>query len=104
MVALSACNTAYGKLQLGEGIISLARAFAYAGAKSIITTHWSVNDQNSSKLMTAFYQSLIQKGLPKDEALRAAKLQFLKKNKKDKGHPYYWAPFIGIGDMSPIQN
>ena len=104
MVVLSACNTAYGKLQKGEGIISLARAFAYAGSKSIITTHWSVDDKSTGELMEDFYQELINNKLPKNEALRQAKLNYIQLNKGLKAHPYFWAAFIGIGDMSPIQN
>lgn len=104
MVVLSACNSANGRLQRGEGIISMARAFAYAGAKSIITTHWSINDNSTSILMESFYRFLIKDKLPKDEALRQAKLEYIDKHRGLKAHPFYWAAFIGIGDMSPIQN
>lgn len=100
MVVLSACETGIGKLQRGEGIISLARAFAYAGAKSIFTTLWQVNDEKMKELMVAFYRYL-KKGKEKDEALRLAKLDFLKKHEKELlgGHPFFWAGMIGIGDM-----
>ena len=101
MVVLSACKTAYGKLQKGEGIISMARAFAYSGAKSIITSHWSVDDKSTSIIMEDFYKGLA-KGMSKDKALRIAKLNYLKKNKGLRAHPFYWAAFIGIGDMSKI--
>jgi len=104
MVVLSACNTAYGKLQKGEGVISMARAFAYAGAKSIITTHWSVDDASTGTLMEEFYKQLIKNRSTKDEALRAAKLNFIKSHKGLKAHPYFWAAFVAIGDMEPIQN
>jgi CHAT domain-containing protein len=104
MVVLSACNTAYGKLQKGEGVISMARAFAYSGAKSIITTHWSVDDASTGVLMEDFYRQLIQYSSTKDEALRAAKMNFIKNNKGLKAHPYFWAAFVAIGDMRPIQN
>lgn len=98
MVVLSACETGIGKLQRGEGIISLARAFAYAGAKSIITSLWAVNDTKTKDLMVSFYKNL-RKGKSKSEALREAKLSLIDKNL----HPYYWAGFIGIGDMSKLR-
>lgn len=100
MVVLSACETGLGKLSKGEGIISLARAFSYAGARSVITTLWRVNDQETANLMIDFYEQL-QAGQSKDEALWQAKKRFL-----DEGihpHPYYWAGFMPIGNMSPIE-
>jgi CHAT domain-containing protein/Tfp pilus assembly protein PilF len=99
MVVLSACETGVGEIQQGEGVISLARAFTYAGAKSVVTTLWQVNDEKSKILMIDFYKYL-RRGLPKQEALWRAKQDFMKKIKSD---PYYWAGFIGIGDMSPIK-
>ena len=100
LVVLSACETGIGKLQRGEGVVSLARAFAYAGAKSIVTTLWKVSDEQSKNLMSSFYKYL-SKGKDKDEALRLAKLDFLKANEKrtELLHPFFWASFIGIGDM-----
>lgn len=104
MVVLSACETGIGKLQRGEGIISLARAFAYAGAKSIVTTLWKVKDQQTKDLAVSFYKYLHNRK-SKDEALQLAKREFLEKNKKNTEllHPYFWAGFIGIGDMSAIR-
>lgn len=100
MVVLSACETGTGELQRGEGVISLARGFSYAGAKSIITTLWSVDDQKTKNLMEGFY-GYIKAGQPKDAALRQAKLDFIDHYSHD-AHPFYWAAFIPIGDMSPI--
>ena len=102
MVVLSACETGIGKLQRGEGIISLARAFAYAGAKSIVTSLWSVNDSKTKDLMLLFYKNL-RKGQSKSNALRAAKLSFIAKNDNPNAHPFYWAGFIGIGDMTKLK-
>lgn len=101
MVVLSACETGIGELQRGEGIISLARGFSYAGAKSIITTLWSVNDRSTQKLMELFYMHLAE-GKRKDEALRAAKLIYLEQYPHLGKSPYFWAGIIPIGDMSPI--
>ncbi len=102
LVTLSACETGIGELQNGEGIISLARAFAYAGAKSIVTSLWSVSDAKTKDLMVDFYKNLRRGGL-KDEALRQAKLDYLKRNKGQAAHPFFWAGFIGIGDMAPVR-
>jgi CHAT domain-containing protein/tetratricopeptide (TPR) repeat protein len=102
LVTLSACETGIGELKDGEGIISLARAFAYAGAKSIVTSLWSVSDAKTKDLMLGFYKN-IHKKAPKDEALRQAKLEFLKRNKGLAAHPFYWAGFVGIGDMGALK-
>ncbi|MFT5167626.1 MAG: CHAT domain-containing protein/Tfp pilus assembly protein PilF [Saprospiraceae bacterium] len=105
MVVLSACETGIGKLQKGEGIVSLARAFAYAGAKSIFNTLWKVDDIKTKDLMVYFYKNL-KKGETKDEALRNAKLKYLQgtKNNGEALHPFFWAGMIGIGDMSAISS
>ncbi len=99
MIVLSACETGIGKLQKGEGIMSLARGFSYAGAKSIITTLWRVNDQKTTQIILDFYQNLDKKQ-SKDQALWTAKQQMIKEGLY--AHPYYWAGFIGIGNMTPI--
>ncbi len=101
MVVLSACETGIGELQVGEGIISLARGFSYAGAKSIITSLWSVNDQKTQELMESFY-TYIKDDMPKDAALRQAKLDFIEKHFHE-AHPFYWAAFIPLGDMTPVE-
>ena len=99
LVVLSACETGIGKLQRGEGIISLARAFAYAGAKSIVTTLWEVNDKSTSELMRYFYREL-NRGKDKDEALRAARLRYLKEQTSvEMCHPFFWSAFVPVGDM-----
>ena len=102
LVVLSACETGIGKLQRGEGIISLARAFAYAGAKSIVTSLWSINDKSTSELMRFFYREL-RRGKDKDEALRMARLRFLKESSVRNAHPFFWAAFLPLGDMRPVK-
>lgn len=105
LVFLSACETGLGKLHEGEGIISLARGFSYAGAKSIITTLWSISDRHSTWLVLKFYEYLDQ-GYNKDEALWLARKEFMSSeeflNNEDR-HPFYWAAFTPIGDMSPVK-
>ncbi len=102
LVFLSACETAQGELQRGEGIISLARAFAYAGAKSIITTLWQVDDTATKDISIDFYKNL-KKGFPKDVALRQAKLRHIKSARSAQKHPFFWAAMIGIGDMEAVK-
>ncbi len=99
MVVLSACETGQGEFLKGEGVVSLARAFFYAGAKSIVTTLWSIDDASTRKLIHLFYQN-INKGLSKSAALRQAKIQYVEEESRP--HPFYWAAFITIGDMEAI--
>lgn len=97
LVVLSACEAGRGKLQKDEGIISLARAFVYAGCESIITTLWNAHDETTADISKRFHEYL-KDGLQTDEALRKAKLGFLDSELKNKyEHPYYWANFVLIG-------
>ena len=105
LVVLSACETATGKLRRGEGIVSLARAFSFAGAKSLVTSLWKVDDTATKDLMTGFYRHL-RDGKAKDAALQQAKLDFLENNRTDSGaklHPFFWAGFIALGDMQALK-
>lgn len=102
LAVLSACNTGFGKLLQGEGLMSLSMAFSYAGCPSLIMSLWRVPDQATSAIMVAFYAGL-KEGQAKDVALREAKLQYLTSvQAPELAHPYYWAGFIPSGDMSPI--
>ncbi|WP_299603898.1 CHAT domain-containing tetratricopeptide repeat protein [uncultured Aquimarina sp.] len=104
LVALSACQTGLGKLEKGEGMLSLARGFSYAGAKSLVNTLWKINDQTTADLMYDFYKNL-NKSLPKDQALREAKLTYLKNAEDDLlMHPYYWSGFMISGDTTPLES
>lgn len=102
LVVLSACNTGYGKLQKGEGINSLAYAFAYAGCPSIVMSQWQVDDKSTSQLMTHFYKN-ISAGMDKSSALRNAKLEFLKDPSSPYSNPSYWGGFVLMGDIEPIE-
>jgi CHAT domain-containing protein len=102
MVVLSACETGLGKMEHGEGIRSLGRSFMESGAKSTVISLWNVNDESTARIMTDFYKYL-SKGKKKNEALRLAKLDYIKKSIKGKSHPYFWAAFIPAGDMSVIK-
>lgn len=100
LVVLSACETAVGELQRGEGIISLARAFAYAGAKSIVTTLWPADDLATKDLMLQFHRSLFQ-GDAKDLALQKAKKKLMESSQT--AHPFFWAGFVPVGDMGKLK-
>ncbi len=101
MVVLSGCNTGSGKLQKGEGVMSLARAFLYAGCPSIIMTLWNVEDVSSSAIMIEFYRNL-KNGYTKDEALRRAKVSYIEQADPLKAHPYFWLGYVSIGKQSPL--
>lgn len=104
MAVLSACNTAYGQLLRGEGVMSLARAFNYAGASAVVASLWSMPDHSTSEIMLLFYQYL-RDGRPKDEALRLAKLEYLRNDALSSPStrtPAHWAPAIVIGDIHPV--
>jgi CHAT domain-containing protein/tetratricopeptide (TPR) repeat protein len=102
LVVLSACETGYGKFEQGEGVISLARSFMYAGTPSLVVSLWQVNDQSTSLIMSNFYQ-YIADGLPKDVALRKAKLDYLKIAKNIDAHPAFWSAFIQLGDTTSVK-
>ncbi|MEO9872607.1 CHAT domain-containing protein [Ekhidna sp.] len=101
VVVLSACNTGVGKINKGEGALSLALSFFYAGAKSVLMSQWPVNDLSTSKLMEAFYKYL-SSDFSKSEALRKAKLDYLKEANEALAHPYYWGGFVLVGDPDPL--
>lgn len=101
MVALSACETGVGSLRRGEGVVSLARGFSHAGANSLVTTLWRISDHESAALMQRYYKDL-KAGLPKDEALRQAKINYLDEASANRAHPFFWAAFVTIGDMEPL--
>ena len=103
MVVLSACNTGMGQIQLGEGIYSLGRAFSYAGAESLVSTLWSVNDESTKEIMIYFYKNL-KKGMTKDKALQKAKLIYIKNQETNvNSNPLYWAGFVAYGDMKELR-
>lgn len=102
LVVLSACNTALGKLNKGEGLIGITRGFQYAGVPSAVISLWEVDDQSTNQIMKYFYRYL-KKGFNKSRALRLAKSDYLKNADSVHRDPYYWAPYILTGNASPIQ-
>jgi CHAT domain-containing protein len=93
MVTLSACHTGVNKVFPGDELHGLMRGFLYAGAPSVVASLWAVSDQSTAELMREMYAA-IRQGSTKRAALRRAQLAI----KDDYGHPYYWAPFVLMGD------
>ncbi|MHC9539721.1 MAG: tetratricopeptide repeat protein [Vulcanimicrobiota bacterium] len=93
LVVLSACNTAGGKLYSGDDIVGLSRAFMYAGSPVVLASLWRVSDVSTAELMKNFHQEL-KTGESEAQALREAQLKTMEKY----SHPYYWAPFVVIGE------
>jgi CHAT domain-containing protein len=101
LAVLSACNTGTGKINKGEGVMNLSRAFMYAGCPNIVMSLWQVQDQSSSQIMYTFFENL-KKGLPKDESLREAKIKYLSTADPFQSHPAHWAAFVLLGDGQPL--
>lgn len=126
LVVLSACDTALGKLSSGDELVGLTRAFIYAGTPSVIASLWKVDDASTARLMSSFYTNLKTK--TKVESLRQAQLEMIQGETNPRllaqrgvggigklsdahaalslhqhdvistSHPYFWAPFILVGD------
>lgn len=97
---LSACNTGLGKIQVGEGVFGLRRAFQVAGAKTVIMSLWPVEDETARTWMTALYREHFSAGRSTSESVRAASLSALRQRRAKhlSTNPFYWAPFIAAGD------
>lgn len=94
LVVLSACQTGKGRIENAEGIIGLPRAFFYAGARSMLTTLWKINDKSAAEIMPSFYRHLTE-GKNMARALRLAKLEMLKSSMS---HPFHWGGLVLNGD------
>lgn len=100
LLVLSACETAGGAAQSGEGLMSLSRAFMYAGADAVLSTLWKTEDRVSNYLMQKMYVYM-QTGLPPEEALRKAKINLLTSGEIGARYlsPNYWANFVYAGHV-----
>jgi CHAT domain-containing protein len=101
LVTLSACKTGLargtkGGFPMGDDLVGVSRAFIHAGAPSVIASLWNVSDESTVTLMRSFYRNLMT--MSKPEALRQAQLDITKSSLTIYSHPYYWAPFILVGD------
>ena len=101
LVTLSACETGLargtkGDLPQGDDLVGLSRAFIHAGAPSVIASLWKVSDESTVEMMRSFYQNL--RTMSKAEALQKAQLELAKSRVSIYTHPYFWAPFVLVGD------
>lgn len=104
LAVLSACHTGFGKLHKGEGVYSLARAFAIAGVPSTVMSIWRLHENTAPVLMAAFFKYL-KAGKTKDEALQLSKKEFLKNDAHyESTHPFYWAGVTVNGDVCALHD
>ena len=98
LVVLSACDTGRGHVELGQGVHGLRRALMIAGAESLVTSLWKVNDETTRELMEGYYRNLVE-GHGRTAALNRA----MRDLRRRQPHPHFWAPFIPIGKNAPLQ-
>ena len=101
MVVLTSCNTGTGMLVNGEGILSLARGFLYAGSRSVVMSMWEVEDTSAPEVIRGFYKNM-RSGQAKSSALRSARIRFLSTADQARSHPYYWSALVIYGDDTPL--
>jgi tetratricopeptide (TPR) repeat protein/CHAT domain-containing protein len=98
-VILSACNTAAGNAKGAESLSGLARAFFYAGARSLLVSHWEVASEPTVKLITKAVSELKRDPkIGRAEALRRSMLSMINTGKDYEAHPAFWAPFVLVGE------
>lgn len=98
LVVLSSCRSGLGEVDKAEGILGMQKAFYEAGAKSLVVSLWDVSDKYTAKFMAEFYKQLSE-GKSKAEALRHAKINFIKNYS---ANPYYWSAFVLYGNTESI--
>lgn len=102
MVVMSSCESGYGEVHGTEGMLSLSRAFRYAGAASVVYTLWPVSDKSSAEVMHYFYRFL-DKGMSRDEAMQQAKLTYLETSDPALLHPAFWAGYTVNGNVEKVK-
>ncbi|HVE83936.1 MAG TPA: CHAT domain-containing protein, partial [Myxococcales bacterium] len=98
LVVLSACDTGRGDVKLGQGVYGLRRSLVVAGAETLVVSLWKVDDETTRTLMESYYRNLLA-GYGRVAALREAMLSL----RAQHPHPYFWAPFVGIGRDAPLR-
>lgn len=100
-VCISVCQSNTGPYISGEGNISLSRAFIQSGTDAVISSNWQVDDYSTARIIGSYYQYLSQ-GLTKSESLQKSKHDYLHVASLYQQHPYFWAPFVLLGDDAPF--
>ncbi|MEM9837041.1 MAG: CHAT domain-containing protein [Bacteroidota bacterium] len=101
LVVLSACEAKGSHQYLSASPLGFDYAFLAAGAKSVITSRWPIDDAATAELMTYFY-TFLATGMPKDRALAEAQRKYRRQHAGTyRDHPYYWSAFVLTGDTSP---
>lgn len=101
MVILSSCNTGTGVLHSGEGILSLARGFVYSGSQSVVMSMWEIEDRSGADIVKSYYKYL-KKGATKSNALRKARISYLRNADMLRSHPYFWSALVIYGNNDPL--
>jgi CHAT domain-containing protein len=101
LAVLSACESGVGKQQTGEGLMSIARGFVYAGCPSLVISLWKINDRTTAQVMKSFYKYLSD-GKQLDISLAQAKTDYIKEATEFNSHPFYWAAFLQVGDVREL--
>jgi len=97
---LSACDTGTGEVLTGEGVFGLQRAFRVAGARTVVTSLWSVRDETTRQWMEAFYRAGVAEDMTAVDAVGAASRELLREGRQqgETEHPFYWGAFVSTGD------
>ena len=97
---LSACDTGLGEIRAGEGVFGLRRAFQIAGARTVIMSLWSVDDEATRVWMRSLYEGRLLRQLDTADAVKQASLAVLAQRRAahQSTHPFYWAAFVAAGD------
>jgi CHAT domain-containing protein len=98
LVALSACESGLGVIQVGEGVLGLRRGFAIAGAQTVIMTLWEVPDRYARDIFVGFYERALRGSKGRAAALREAQLEV----KKARPDPYFWGAVVCEGEPGPL--
>lgn len=102
LAVIASCESGIGKVYRGEGMLSMANAFAYAGCSNIVMGLWKVNDQVSVSLMDSFYDK-IKNGDRVDNALTYAKRNYLENSDDFSANPKMWASMVTYGNGQVIE-
>jgi CHAT domain-containing protein len=101
LAVLTACETGLGPYRPGEGLLSLAHAFRYAGCPSVVHSLWAIDDQQSQQVVEGFYAQL-REGVPAAQALQRAKVAYLAQSGASYGDPYFWGGLVLTGANAPV--